>query len=436
MASMKRQVIFAAAIALSALQGCTPPSGPDARALAQLAPTAQRPLDLALWSMPELSALRYEYIAATEAPAIAAAGRKGSLDARVGAGASAGGRSDPTAAGQLSLTYAQVLADGGRTSAAVDEAELQVEIARLTYLLTANDILSGLAYALIDEENARLQLAALRRNQSAYRERQRQLELAARAGALTNSDLLQIETAINGLDAQIAGAQAQHRAAQQLIASATRGWSADAVAGLRSGFARRNASRVLAQPNWRARGLELGQARAAARLRSVLIAGKPVTALKVQATAPDGNSFTPRLSLGVTVDIPLYDAGVRAARARAAAARSQARTADLQAQARQSALAQATYRQAIQDMARQERLLNTRLRLGRAQIKGTEDLLRAGRADITGLVTQIVSVVDSELAVIALRARQKRALVDLAQARGASCALFQACSGLRLGDVE
>jgi hypothetical protein len=76
--------------------------------------------------------------------------------------------------------------------------------------------------------------------------------------------------------------------------------------------------------------------------------------------------------------------------------------------------------------------LRDQITLSQERIDLFEQLLVAGRSDVSKIASEILAQADAELAMIDVTLQSRLAIVGYAQTVGGTCAVFDACSSVHL----
>lgn len=419
---------FLILLSLVGLTACMTPGEPEIQR-SDLFVQSDGALNQALWARPELTSLRWEYVAALKQADIIDAQNRTQITGGGQAGVTA---QDETELGaQANLTLSKVLNDSGRSDAAKAEALLQLEAMQVSYALTADQLLSTVARLLIQRDQAAKTIAIIDKNLAQYETREAQIDQAAGLGILSNAEMLNIRTALTDIRSSRLSAVAMLRSTETQL-QLTMKQNASALHQAKRSFSGAHLGMTKGMPRWREVGSELSVKLSDAQLMSVLLSNKPTTSLRAQVSSPLDQNDDAQLFFGVQYNFNIFDGGQMKARAAAARATSNARHSDVETLRDQIKLAREQLRLSTEATQAQRRLLEQRRALTSQRIGELEQLLVAGRADIVTLSREILSKADTEIALVSSTAQRKSALVDYAQAVGGTCALFKVCDGLHL----
>lgn len=405
---------------------------------------SQNELGHAIFGHPDVASAAAQYVAAQANAAEVGAAKRTLVNATGTAGVSSEidkGRAPETEpAVTVGLNASRILADGGRLAARQAEVDTDVAIAGARLGLATNDVLVRLSNAIVTQNSAEKTIALIKRALGKYNQHAGQIDAAEAAGVLTNAEVLQIRLAHNNienrlLDAELVAAQANVDITEVFFSAQN---AARAQTLARAVFAKRIASTPPDTASFRIKAADLGVTRSRAAKQSAQVSTKPQTRMVAALNAPADTNGGMSGFVGVRIDLTIADGGASARRAEALEASAEAGTKSALALRAQIHAQDARSAQTQSITTQQRSLLQQRLALSRKRLGETEQLLLAGRANVATMAQETLAASETEVSLVELDQRLALARIARFGARGAGCALFDLCDGLRMqiGVVE
>lgn len=388
-------------------------------------------LEQVIWDRPELRGARADFLAAASRIDDSELNFAPSVSGSAQAGVTDDGDTSAQAAGVLSLNYSQVLNDFGRSDIQRDQAETELEAKQVAYALVADDLYITLARAQIERVAAAEKIGVIDRQLARFREREAQIQQAAALGVMTNADLLEIRSAENQIAQTLSLARSQRDVAQSVITQ-TLGHSDAAASQVGRAVARLMQVDLSRLPQWRRARAELLLDQSDKTVQAILASTRPRTSLQGQVTRPLDPNEPAELFVGVRWDFSIYDGGRAAQEAQSQRIASQGLAEQVSAIETNTRTARAQLQVTLRGLRAQRAALRDQITLSQERIDLFEQLLVAGRSDVSKIASEILAQADAELAMIDVTMQSRLAIVGYAQTVGGTCAVFDACSSFHL----
>ena len=336
----------------------------------------------------------------------------------------------------VSFTAQKLLSDNGKTDRVIHLSQLLAETARLESQIAFDQALQQILDAYIARSTALEVDRIITYYVALFNEREDLVQTAVDAGVLSNSDYLELQSLKNEILSEQAQSVFQsNTSASFLITSLGTNYDA-AMAEIAERYKATSGSKLSTKNSNQITLLALKKAQIQTEIEIQKLSKTLTTNWQTTLSSPKSRRAGSTLFSGITMGLPIMDGG-----------RSVATIAALQKEFEVNALEVSTYEQEVtlaqQGLdnffayyEKQKALLNERKRIAEDRIVELELKLKTGRADVSALAKEFLSLARTEIAIERLNFDRKAKTISALSVTGQTCKLVSLCEAIGTGNSK
>ena len=336
----------------------------------------------------------------------------------------------------VSVTAQKLLSDNGKTDRAIYLSELLAETARLESQIAFDQALQQILDAYITENTALEVDRIITYYVALFNEREDLVQTAVDAGVLSNSDYLELQSLKNEILSEQAQSVFQSNTSASFLRTSLGSNYDAAVAELVKRYTPTSGSKLSTKNSNQVTLLELKTSKVQTEIELQKLSKTLTTNWQSTVSSPKSRGAGSTLFAGITMNFPIKDGG-----------RSVATITALQKELEVNALEVATYEQEValaqQGLdnffayyEKQNALLSERKRIADDRIVELELKLKTGRADVSALAKEFLSLARTEIAIERLDFDRKTKTLSALSVTGQTCELVRLCNAIGTGNSK
>jgi hypothetical protein len=336
----------------------------------------------------------------------------------------------------VSVTAQKLLSDNGKTDRAIYLSELLAETARLESQIAFDQALQQILDAYITENTALEVDRIITYYVALFNEREDLVQTAVDAGVLSNSDYLELQSLKNEILSEQAQSVFQSNTSASFLRTSLGSNYDAAVAELVKRYTPTSGSKLSTKNSNQVTLLELKTSKIQTEIELQKLSKTLTTNWQSTVSSPKSRGAGSTLFAGITMNFPIKDGG-----------RSVATITALQKELEVNALEVATYEQEVtlaqQGLdnffayyEKQNALLSERKRIADDRIVELELKLKTGRADVSALAKEFLSLARTEIAIERLDFDRKTKTLFALSVTGQTCELVRLCNAIGTGNSK
>jgi hypothetical protein len=336
----------------------------------------------------------------------------------------------------VGVTAQKLLSDNGKTDRAIYLSELLAETARLESQIAFDQALQQILDAYITENTALEVDRIITYYVALFNEREDLVQTAVDAGVLSNSDYLELQSLKNEILSEQAQSVFQSNTSASFLRTSLGSNYDAAVAELVKRYTPTSGSKLSTKNSNQVTLLELKTSKIQTEIELQKLSKTLTTNWQSTVSSPKSRGAGSTLFAGITMNFPIKDGG-----------RSVATITALQKELEVNALEVATYEQEValaqQGLdnffayyEKQNALLSERKRIADDRIVELELKLKTGRADVSALAKEFLSLARTEIAIERLDFDRKTKTLFALSVTGQTCELVRLCNAIGTGNSK
>ena len=336
----------------------------------------------------------------------------------------------------VGVTAQKLLNDNGKTDRAIYLSELLAETSKLESQIAFDQALQQILDAYIAQSTALEVDRIITYYVALFNEREDLVQSAVDAGVLSNSDYLELQSLKNEILSEQAQSVFQSNTSASFLRNSLGSNYDAAVAELVKRYTPTSGSKLSTKNSNQVALLELKTSKVQTEIELQKLSKTLTTNWQSTVSSPKSRGAGSTLFAGITMNFPIKDGG-----------RSVATITALQKELEVTALEVATYEQEVtlaqQGLdnffayyEKQNALLSERKRIADDRIVELELKLKTGRADVSALAKEFLSLARTEIAIERLDFDRKTKTLFALSVTGQTCELVRLCNAIGTGNSK
>ena len=336
----------------------------------------------------------------------------------------------------VGVTAQKLLNDYGQTDRSIYLSELLAETSRLESQIAFDQALQQILDAYITQSTALEVDRIITYYVALFNEREDLVQTAVDAGVLSNSDYLELRSLKNEILSEQAQSVFQSNTSASFLRNSLGSNYDAAVAELVKRYTPTSGSKLSTKNSNQVALLELKTSKVQTEIELQKLSKTLTTNWQSTVSSPKSRGAGSTLFAGITMNFPIKDGG-----------RSVATITALQKELEVTALEVATYEQEVtlaqQGLdnffayyEKQNALLSERKRIADDRIVELELKLKTGRADVSALAKEFLSLARTEIAIERLDFDRKTKTLFALSVTGQTCELVRLCNAIGTGNSK
>jgi hypothetical protein len=336
----------------------------------------------------------------------------------------------------VGVTAQKLLNDYGQTDRSIYLSELLAETSRLESQIAFDQALQQILDAYITQSTALEVDRIITYYVALFNEREDLVQTAVDAGVLSNSDYLELQSLKNEILSEQAQSVFQSNTSASFLRNSLGSNYDAAVAELVKRYTPTSGSKLSTKNSNQVTLLELKTSKVQTEIELQKLSKTLTTNWQSTVSSPKSRGAGSTLFAGITMNFPIKDGG-----------RSVATITALQKELEVTALEAATYEQEVtlaqQGLdnffayyEKQNALLSERKRIADDRIVELELKLKTGRADVSALAKEFLSLARTEIAIERLDFDRKTKTLFALSVTGQTCELVRLCNAIGTGNSK
>jgi outer membrane protein TolC len=333
----------------------------------------------------------------------------------------------------VGVTAQKLLNDNGKTDRAIYLSELLAETAKLESQIAFDQALQQILDAYIAQSAALEVDRIITYYVALFNEREDLVQTAVDAGVLSNSDYLELQSLKNEILSEQAQAVFQSNSSESFLRTSLGGNYDAALAELVKRYTPTSGIKLSTKNSNQITLLDLKKSQIQTEIELQKLSKTLTTNWQASVSSPKSRGAGSTLFAGITVGLPINDGG-----------KSEATLAALQKELETNALEVATFEQEVALAQRglddflnyyeqQIALLNERKRISEARRVELEQKLKSGRADVSELAKEFISLAQTEIEIVRLGFDREVKTLSALSVTGQTCELVRLCNAIGTG---
>ena len=333
-------------------------------------------------------------------------------------------------AGSASVTAYRLLSDNGQTDLSIVASGIAAEIAILEAEIVFDDVLRSVLESYGEYNSALKNIDMIDFYINAYEAQENLVEAALQAGALSNSDYLELQSLKNDIFSDRAKSKLASSSAESFLRLTLGSKYGAAIAELLSGFKAPKAPIFGVENSIPQRIIELRRRQLELEIEIQERRGRPTSQWQASISSPESRTAKTSLFAGVTIVFPVKDGGEAEAQIAKISQDLQLTGLEQKALRQEAALAKQSWNNFVTYFKLQERLLIERKSISEKRINELQLRLKAGRSNVIDLAKEILAGAQTEIALIDLKSEYFLKSISSLSATNRTCVLFNLCGSL------
>jgi hypothetical protein len=336
----------------------------------------------------------------------------------------------------VGVTAQKLLNDYGQTDRSIYLSELLAETSRLESQIAFDQALQQILDAYITQSTALEVDRIITYYVALFNEREDLVQTAVDAGVLSNSDYLELQSLKNEILSEQAQSVFQSNTSASFLRNSLGSNYDAAVAEIVKRYTPTSGSKLSTKNSNQVTLLELKTSKVQTEIELQKLSKTLTTNWQSTVSSPKSRGAGSTLFAGITMNFPIKDGG-----------RSVATITALQKELEVTALEVATYEQEVtlaqQGLdnffayyEKQNALLSERKRIADDRIVELELKLKTGRADVSALAKEFLSLARTEIAIERLDFDRKTKTLFALSVTGQTCELVRLCNAIGTGNSK
>jgi hypothetical protein len=336
----------------------------------------------------------------------------------------------------VGVTAQKLLNDYGQTDRSIYLSELLAETSRLESQIAFDQALQQILDAYITQSTALEVDRIITYYVALFNEREDLVQTAVDAGVLSNSDYLELQSLKNEILSEQAQSVFQSNTSASFLRNSLGSNYDAAVAEIVKRYTPTSGSKLSTKNSNQVTLLELKTSKVQTEIELQKLSKTLTTNWQSTVSSPKSRGAGSTLFAGITMNFPIKDGG-----------RSVATITALQKELEVTALEAATYEQEVtlaqQGLdnffayyEKQNALLSERKRIADDRIVELELKLKTGRADVSALAKEFLSLARTEIAIERLDFDRKTKTLFALSVTGQTCELVRLCNAIGTGNSK
>ena len=333
----------------------------------------------------------------------------------------------------VGVTAQKLLSDNGKTDRSIYLSELLAETAKLDSQIAFDEALQQILDAYIAQSTALEVNSIISHYVGLFNEREDLVQTAVDAGVLSNSDYLELQSLKNEiLSEQTQSVFQSNTSASFLRTSLGSNYDA-AMAELIKLYTLTNNSKLSAKNSKQVTLLGLKKSQIQTEIELQKLSNTLTTNWQSTVSSPKSRGAGSTLFAGITMGLPIKDGGKSEATIAALQKEFEVNALELSTYEQEVALAQQGLDNFFDYYEKQKVLLNERKRIADDRIVELELKLKTGRADVSALAKEFLSLARTEIAIERLDFERKIKTLSALSVTGQTCELVRLCNAIGTG---
>ena len=334
----------------------------------------------------------------------------------------------------VGVTAQKLLNDNGQVDRSIYLSELLAETAKLDSQIAFDEALQQILDAYIAQSTALEVNSIISHYVGLFNEREDLVQTAVDAGVLSNSDYLELQSLKNEiLSEQTQSVFQSNTSASFLRTSLGSNYDA-AMAELIKLYTLTNNSKLSAKNSKQVTLLGLKKSQIQTEIELQKLSNTLTTNWQSTVSSPKSRGAGSTLFAGITMGLPIKDGGKSEATIAALQKEFEVNALELSTYEQEVALAQQGLDNFFDYYEKQKVLLNERKRIADDRIVELELKLKTGRADVSALAKEFLSLARTEIAIERLDFERKIKTLSALSVTGQTCELVRLCNVIDTGN--
>jgi hypothetical protein len=357
-------------------------------------------------------------------------GKNSKLDFNGSAGLAGKSGQSAKEAGSASVTAYRLLSDNGQTDLSIVASGLAAEIVVLEAEIVFDDVLRSVLESYGEYNSALKKIDIIDFYINAYEAQENLVEAALQAGALSNSDYLELQSLKNDIFSDHAKSKLALSSAESFLRLTLGSKYSVAMLELLSEFKAPKAPIFGVENSIPQRIIELRRKQLELEIEIQKRRGRPTSQWQASISSPESRTAKTSLFAGVTIVFPVKDGGEAEAKIAKISQDLELTGLEQDALGQETALAEQSWNNFVTYFKSQEILLIERKSISEKRINELQLRLKAGRSNVIDLAKEILAGAQSEIALIDLNTEYFLKSISSLSATNRTCVLFNLCGSL------
>lgn len=336
----------------------------------------------------------------------------------------------------VGVTAQKLLNDHGKTDRAIYFSELLAETAILESQIAFDQALQQILDAHVARGTALEVDRIISHYLGLFNEREDLVQKAVVSGVLSNSDYLELQSLKNEILSEQAQSVFQSNTAASFLLTSLGTQYDAAVAELVKRYIPKSGSKLSMKDSIRIILLELKESQIQTEIELQKLSNTLTTNWKTSVSSPKSRGAGSTLFAGITVELPLKDGGKSKATLVALQKELEANRLEVAMFEQEVALAQRRLDDFLNYYEQQIALLNERKRISEARTVELEQKLKSGRANVSELAKEFISLARTEIEIVRLSFDREIKTLSALSVTGQTCELVRLCDAIGTGSSE
>jgi len=327
----------------------------------------------------------------------------------------------------VGVTAQKLLNDNGQTDRSIYLSELGAEIASLESQVAFDQALQQILEAYTSQNHA-LKIENIITNYvNQFNKREKLVQTAVKAGVLSNSDYLELQSLKNEVLSEQAQSVFQSNSSSSYLKTSLSHNYTQALAELAENFEVKDDIKLSTDGTYQITLLNLNKLQLQTQIKLQEEANSFTTSWHTTASSPKSRGAGSTIFAGITMGLPFKDGGKAKASIVALNKELEVNALDVSSYKEKVSLAQQGLDNFESFHLKQSSLLNERMRISKDRIDELELKLKAGRVDVSVLAKEILTLARAEIAIERLKHDHITQRLSALAATGQTCQVVNLC---------
>lgn len=336
----------------------------------------------------------------------------------------------------VGVTAQKLLSDNGKTDRAIYLSELLAETAKLESQIAFDQALQQILDAYIARSTALEVDRIITYYVGLFNEREDLVQTAVDAGVLSNSDYLELQSLKNEILSEQAQAAFQSNTSASFLRTSLGSNYDAALAELVKRYTPTSGSKLSTKNSNQVTLLELKKSQILTEIELQKLSKTLATNWQASVSSPKTRGAGSTVFAGINIALPIKDGGRSVATIDALQKELEVTAAEVSTYEREVALAQQGLDNFYAYYEKQKVLLTERRLISQTRIADLELKLKTGKADVTELAEEFLSLARTEIAIERLNFDRKTKTLSALSVTGQTCELVGLCDAFDTGNSK
>ena len=336
----------------------------------------------------------------------------------------------------VGVTAQKLLNDNGKTDRAIYLSELLAETAKLESQIAFDQALQQILDAYIARSTALEVDRIITYYVGLFNEREDLVQTAVDAGVLSNSDYLELQSLKNEILSEQAQAAFQSNTSASFLRTSLGSNYDAALAELVKRYTPTSGSKLSTKNSNQVTLLELKKSQILTEIELQKLSKTLATNWQASVSSPKTRGAGGTVFAGINIALPIKDGGRSVATIDALQKELEVTAAEVSTYEREVALAQQGLDNFYAYYEKQKVLLTERRLISQTRIADLELKLKTGKADVTELAEEFLSLARTEIAIERLNFDRKTKTLSALNVTGQTCELVRLCDAFDTGNSK